>query len=329
MKDKNKRKEYEEKQTINLYNYYSSIGESFNYKVNQLSYLIGQNHFASVGSYKENLLRNEILKFLPSGYSIGTGFIAFPKYQEIEKGKVVLSTEPSKQLDIIIYDSRISAPIFKDNDFVVIPPECAVAVIEVKGFESQQIDPLEIYQDLLNKWEDYLKIANNLDISLRSPISVMELKAPCFCYYAFDTYVKKDGKFMDEDMFLKKIHKKIIEVLKDEQKKGAHDLQFLFPSYYKKLPWIIGAYIYKKLIVNIGREINGSSIRSINYVKLSEDEKDITFTSLIINLFNLCGIPFNGNLLNIAYTREEDLYYKSLKIYDVTEKEICEEINEI
>ncbi|MBD8753823.1 DUF6602 domain-containing protein [Pseudomonas coleopterorum] len=73
-------------------------------------------HGPTVGTYRENLLQNVLKKHLPERYHIATGFIY----------------GLSKQIDILIYDRIDYAPIFREGDLVIVPPEAVRAVIEVK-----------------------------------------------------------------------------------------------------------------------------------------------------------------------------------------------------
>lgn len=74
------------------------------------------NHGPSVGTYRENLLQSILRKHLPERYHIATGFIF----------------GTNKQIDILIYDRVDYAPVFREGDLVVVPPESVRAVIEVK-----------------------------------------------------------------------------------------------------------------------------------------------------------------------------------------------------
>ncbi|WP_109440462.1 DUF6602 domain-containing protein [Acinetobacter haemolyticus] len=73
-------------------------------------------HGPTVGTYRETLLKNTLKKHLPERYHVATGFI-----HGVEK-----------QIDILIYDRIDYAPIFREADLVIIPPESVRAVIEVK-----------------------------------------------------------------------------------------------------------------------------------------------------------------------------------------------------
>ena len=74
------------------------------------------NHGPTVGNYRENLLQNSLKKHLPERYHIATGFIY----------------GINRQIDILIYDRVDYAPIFREADLVIVPPESVRAVIEVK-----------------------------------------------------------------------------------------------------------------------------------------------------------------------------------------------------
>lgn len=81
--------------------------------------IIGDKHWGEVGKYKEIILTDVIKKHLPSGVSIGNGFI-------------VNGNEVSTQVDILIYKSYMPI-IFRKDDFVIVPAESVLGVIEVKS----------------------------------------------------------------------------------------------------------------------------------------------------------------------------------------------------
>jgi len=83
------------------------------------------NHWGEDGRYKEAVIKTMIQRFLPEKYKIGTGFII---RQTANRGE----HEPSRQIDLIIYDT--SYPIlFKESDFVILKPDAVVGIIEVKA----------------------------------------------------------------------------------------------------------------------------------------------------------------------------------------------------
>jgi len=96
----------------------------------RLDFLIGRAHWLSVGNYKEELLRSLLKQLLPKKYEVSTGFILALD----DNGKEI----KSKQQDIIIWNSYEYAAIFRDGDFVIVPPEACKAVIEVKSTLTSQ-----------------------------------------------------------------------------------------------------------------------------------------------------------------------------------------------
>ncbi|MGO7401994.1 hypothetical protein ELI49_30950 (plasmid) [Rhizobium ruizarguesonis] len=74
-------------------------------------------HRLTVGTYREELLRELLQRHIPQRFRAATGFI--------------LGIE--QQLDIIIYDAIDHAPIFQTGNLVVVPPESVRAIIEVKS----------------------------------------------------------------------------------------------------------------------------------------------------------------------------------------------------
>lgn len=80
--------------------------------------LIGGVHYGEDGRYKEILLRNIITSQLPKFAAAGTGFVL---------GENQIST----QIDIIIFRKDFPL-IFQCSDFVIVPKEAVLGIIEVK-----------------------------------------------------------------------------------------------------------------------------------------------------------------------------------------------------
>lgn len=118
--------------------YLSSYNAELLSKVSRLDELVGRDHWLSVGNYKESILRSLITNILPRKYEVSTGFILASD----RNGKIL----KSRQMDIIIWDSVNYAPIFRDGDFVIVPPEACSAVVEVKG----KLTHKELRSSLLN-----------------------------------------------------------------------------------------------------------------------------------------------------------------------------------
>jgi len=77
-------------------------------------------HNPTIGILTEEILRNFLATYLPAGVAVEQGFVIN------EQG------EMSKQIDILIYDSQLYAPLYRVNDIVVVPNKAVLDVIEVK-----------------------------------------------------------------------------------------------------------------------------------------------------------------------------------------------------
>lgn len=152
----------------------SSFGEELKSKVNRLDHLIGKDHWLSVGNYKESLLRNNLRMSLPKKYEISTGFIV----SSGQDGNIL----KTKQIDIIIWNSFDYSPIFRDGDFVLIPPEACKVVIEVKG--KLKLTELRKTMNNFEHFTKFFRIPNsNIPFNIKKYI------------FAFD--LDEDSKFPD------------------------------------------------------------------------------------------------------------------------------------
>lgn len=97
--------------------------------------LIG--HSGTVGSYREDLLRNMLRKLLPKRYGVDTGFIE----------------DSPRQLDIIIWDAFNYPALFREGDVVVIPRAAVRGVIEVKTTLSSStlLEAFDILHDAFQR----------------------------------------------------------------------------------------------------------------------------------------------------------------------------------
>jgi uncharacterized protein DUF6602 len=85
---------------------------------NRVRSFIKSSHWQTDGEWKESVLRTFLRRHLPKSVEVGRGF-------------VVTDNAPSKQIDVLIYDS--SKPLlFQDGDLVFITPDAVLGVIEVK-----------------------------------------------------------------------------------------------------------------------------------------------------------------------------------------------------
>lgn len=125
------------------------------------------------------MLRDLLKNVIPKKFEVSTGFVV----AATKEGKPI----KSKQIDILIWDSTNYAPIFRDKDFVIVPPEACKAIIEVKGkltreeFKSS-LKLTDCFMDFV--FTEYLTyqfkikkyiFAYEIDKSLKFPISLFEI----------------------------------------------------------------------------------------------------------------------------------------------------------
>jgi hypothetical protein len=104
--------------------YQATYSNELEAKKARLDDLVGADHWLSVGTYKEQLLRSLLSDRFPKRYEIGTGFV-LANHRNRKR--------LSDQIDLLVWDSQNHAPFFRDGDFVIVAPEALAAAIEVKS----------------------------------------------------------------------------------------------------------------------------------------------------------------------------------------------------
>lgn len=100
--------------------------------------IIDNHHWGEEGRYKEVILMDILKKRLPNTVSVGTGFI-------------INQHEISTQVDIIIYRNDMPI-ILQQGDFVIVPSECVLGIIEVKSsLNSTQVKDAIIKSAYINR----------------------------------------------------------------------------------------------------------------------------------------------------------------------------------
>jgi hypothetical protein len=84
----------------------------------------GRERNVPVGDACENALRSVLRDSLPARFGVATGLVY--------TGEIPPGVVQSKPLDVIIFDALHYAPIYRDGDFVVVPFDALLGVIEVK-----------------------------------------------------------------------------------------------------------------------------------------------------------------------------------------------------
>ncbi|MFZ5994664.1 MAG: DUF6602 domain-containing protein [Thermodesulfobacteriota bacterium] len=99
-------------------NYFKDLTNELEALKSRVRHYIHDAHWLSDGEWKESVLRTVLRRHLPGSIGVGRGFI-------------INAEASSTQIDILLYDN--TKPIlFRDGDFVIITPDAAKGVIEVK-----------------------------------------------------------------------------------------------------------------------------------------------------------------------------------------------------
>jgi hypothetical protein len=98
--------------------YFRSLTSELNSLKNRVRSFIRDRHWQTDGEWKESVLRTILRRHLPKSVEIGRGF-------------VITDEGPSKQKDILIYDST-KPLLFQDGDLVFVTPDAVLGIIEVK-----------------------------------------------------------------------------------------------------------------------------------------------------------------------------------------------------
>jgi hypothetical protein len=210
--------------------YAALLGDSFAAKINLLTQIVQGHHYPSIGRYKERLLAAVIREYLPTNYSVGTGFVLFVHEATKERAKKpgfdsmnMGSHSISKQCDILIYDAARIPLIFRDEDFVIVRPESVKAVIEVKGSINSKgcSETLKSFIDFGRKWR-----ASQLFYETRHQAPT---KSPALYLMCWDVGKDKDGKPVTDGTKLREQIARIHgEMLNPEELKGFPILERVY-----------------------------------------------------------------------------------------------------
>jgi hypothetical protein len=105
--------------SLRVDDFFYLTSKEFEARSGQIRRLVRQ-HGPSVGAAHEVILRRFLRDYLPRSLEVGHGFI------RTHAGHL------SAQTDILIYTASHYAPLYRVDDFVILPPEAVVAAIEVK-----------------------------------------------------------------------------------------------------------------------------------------------------------------------------------------------------
>lgn len=229
-KRSNSRKKYEAFRTGNFLTYAAQKGDAFEKRIDLLTRLIHGKHEPSLGGYKERLLADALRQSIPKKYEVGTGFVAFPADKN-DSGTSSIH-EISRQLDVIVFDSHEYAPIFRDGDFVVVPPRAVRAIVEVKSTASYNSlrDVVEWGIDFGNKWSRCCDVYT--EMAFKPP------RPPMLLAMFWDVYINTGGK---QEITPKNFPERIRDTYNELVK----------PPIPKKFPILNLATIYSKAAVSL------------------------------------------------------------------------------
>lgn len=109
--------------------YLESWSEELTARANRVRQLIGDRHWLTDGHHKEVIVREFLVRYLPSFLEIGSGFI------KSRDGSCC-----SPEIDILISDWSKHPAYFNEGGIQIIPPSSAVAYIEMKSnFSSSSL----------------------------------------------------------------------------------------------------------------------------------------------------------------------------------------------
>jgi hypothetical protein len=100
-------------------------------KADRVRNLIGDKHWVSDGYHKEELVRQFLIRHLPSRLRITRGFICHSDHK----------SNVSPEIDVLISNRNLGLPWFVEGELVIVPPSCAVGQIHVKTkCESKEVN---------------------------------------------------------------------------------------------------------------------------------------------------------------------------------------------
>lgn len=149
-------------------------------------------HHGERGRNDEERLRRLLRQILPRKYQIGTGFVATAHPRQPMSG----------QLDILVYDEQLNAPLFEQLIANVYPIEAVYAAIEVKSTLSvnetndalKKLGTLRRIGKLGKTYVVYplsTKKRGKKTLLVSAPASVTSDLAPRTFVFAYDTDVKR------------------------------------------------------------------------------------------------------------------------------------------
>jgi hypothetical protein len=114
--------------TPDVFAHLQSLASELDSQSNRVRQLIGANHWLSDGHHKEHLLRGLMQRFMPVGMEVAPGFIIDPRRADL----------CSREQDILVIDTMLQAPFFKEGGLVITVPEPVIGHVSVKSTFNQK-----------------------------------------------------------------------------------------------------------------------------------------------------------------------------------------------
>jgi len=102
--------------------YFSTWSDEIASRADRVRHLIGSRHWLSDGTHKEFLIRDFLLRYLPSNLLVGRGFV-----------RATTSEDVTPEIDVLIIDPARHVPLFNEGGLLIAAPSATISTIEVKS----------------------------------------------------------------------------------------------------------------------------------------------------------------------------------------------------
>lgn len=218
-------------------------------------------HNPTIGILTEGILRTFLSTYLPKGVAVEQGFVID------ENGRM------SKQIDIIIYDNLLYAPLYRVNDIVVVPSKSVLDVIEIKTTVNSKTTFHEIIRY-------FYSISEILDQRTRKRL---------FIYNSVDTFKLKE--YFDNFRHM------------GEYQEFDHDTFKYLPD---TITGIHSSYHLEKSYVTFVSDKMGY----ISYNYLDNTDKDISSLELFFESIYNCVLMYNKSKVDESFRKNIDFKLK-------------------
>ena len=111
----------------NALGFYELMASKLSAEAEMAKSWIDDNHWGAVGTSREAAVRRLLTGYLPDNVVCGTGFVM------AENGQL------SRQCDLLVYEANVVAPLFREDDFVIVRADAVRLVVEVKSTLNKSV----------------------------------------------------------------------------------------------------------------------------------------------------------------------------------------------